>query len=180
MKAIKSKLPKIPKAIFVLREDVSNAKGESPIYITYNLDRKNAKVTTGLFIDPFHWDFKRTKVKQSHPRHIQLNSYLQLKRHELDTRILDALADTELNISLLRSILKGEDLKIDSSANKDFIDFATAIVEKEYKREKIGISVLENNKCALHIFRRFIVTELKRDILVVKDIKESIIDEYII
>lgn len=180
MKPIKSTLPKIPKAIFVLRDDVSNNQGESPIYITYNIDRKTAKTTTGLFIHPIHWDYKRTKVKQSHPRHQQLNSYLQLKRHELDTRILDVVADTELKISILRSLLKGEPIKSDIDANKDFVDFATDVVEREYKRDKIGISVLENNKCALHIFRRFIISELKKDVLLVREINETIIDDYII
>lgn len=180
MKPIKSKLPKIPKAIFVLRDDVSNNQGESPIYITYNIDRKTAKTTTGLFINPIHWDYKRTKVKQSHPRYIQLNSYLQLKRHELDTRILDAVADTELNITILRSLLKGETIKPDFDANKDFVDFATDVVEREYKRDKIGISVLENSKCALHIFRRFVISELKKEILFVGEINETIIDDYII
>lgn len=100
MKQLKSNLPKIPKAIFVFRDDICNAQGESPIYIAYNIERRTAKVTTGIFLEPKYWDFKRSKVRQSHPRHEQLNSYLQLKRHELDTRILDAITETELNITV--------------------------------------------------------------------------------
>ena len=175
-----SKIPRIPKAHFILREEIANSDGEYPIYITYSIDQKTAKASTGIFVPKTEWDFKRSKVKRSHARHMQLNSVLQLKRHEIDSRILDALSQSELSINLLRSILKGEEVNSKEEGFRDFIDFAEDVMEKEYKREKIGISVLSNAKCGLNIFRKYLELIEKRDSLLVKDINAGLIDNYII
>lgn len=176
----KSSIPRIPKAHFILRDEIVNSNGESPIYITYSLERKTAKASTGIYVKKNQWDSVKSKILRSHPRHQQLNSYLQLKRHEIDTRILDTLAKREIDINILRLLIKEENIDKSNGVSIDFVDFAINTMEKEYKREIIGISVLNNAKCSLHLFRKFLHIILHRDHLPVTEIDEDTVDEYIV
>lgn len=92
----KSSIPRIPKAHLILRDEIVNSNGESPIYITYGLNRKTARASTGIYVKKTQWDSAKSRILRFHPRHQQLNSYLQLKRHEIDTRILDTLVTREI------------------------------------------------------------------------------------
>lgn len=175
-----SRLRRIPKARFICREDITNAMGEHPVYITYSVERKTAKTDTTVWVKKEYWNQSRQCIKAGHPRHDQLNAMLQVKRHEIDDRLINLNPDTPLTIDLLRKIVKGENIDDSDECNRDFVDFATEIMESEYKREKIGIAVLDNAKCALHLFRRFIIGSQKRDFLLIRELDERIVDNYII
>ena len=175
-----SRIRRIPTARFICREDITNSMGEHPVYITYSTDRKTAKTDTTVWVKKEYWNQSRQCVKASHPRHDQLNAILQVKRHEIDDRLVELNPEITLTIDLLRKIVKGESINDAEECNRDFVDFATEIIESEYKREKIGISVLDNAKCSLHIFRRFLITSLKRDFVLIRELDERIIDNYII
>ena len=91
LKHIKTAIPRIPKANFYLRLDATNTLGEHPIILYYIVNGEVAKITTGINVKEYEWDSKRCTIKISHPRHKQLNSFLQMKRHEFDSKILDAI-----------------------------------------------------------------------------------------
>ncbi len=175
-----SRLRRIPKARFICREDITNSMGEHPVYITYSTDRKTAKTDTTVWVKHEYWNDSRQCVKASHPRCEQLNAMLQVKRHEIDDRLVELNPEVSLTIDLLRKIVKGKSIDESEECNRDFVDFASEIMESEYKREKIGISVLDNAKCGLHIFRRFLICSEKRDFLLIRELDERIIDNYII
>lgn len=181
MKGIRLSSVRLPKANFMLRKDSANTDGECPINIYYLLDRKIAKASIGVSVKESEWDSTHSMVKKSHPRHEQLNTLIQLKRHEYDALILDAISkiNGNLTIDMLRNILRGESVDDVSDLNKAFVDFANEVMEKEYKLEKIGISVLNNAKCGLNIFSRFCRVKLKRNVLV-KDLTVKLIEDYII
>lgn len=175
-----SRLRRLPKARFICREDITNSMGEHPVYISYSVERKVAKTDTTVWVKREYWNDSRQCVKASHPRHDQLNAMLQVKRHEIDDRLVELNPDIVLTIDLLRKIVKGESVEDADECNRDFVDFALEVMETEYKREKIGISVLDNAKCGLHLFRRFLISSQKRDFLLIREIDERIIDKYII
>lgn len=175
-----SRLRRIPKARYICREDITNAMDEHPVYITYTVERKTAKTDTTVWVKKEYWNQSRQCIKASHPRHDQLNAILQVKRHEIEDRLVELSPDVTLTIDLLRKIVKGECMDDLNECNRDFVDFAIEVMETEYKREKIGIAVLDNTKCALHLFRRFLIGSLKRDFLLIRELDERIIDNYII
>lgn len=177
---MKQRIRRIPTAKFILREDFNNAYGEHPVYITYSVERKTAKTDTTIWLNKCDWNEQRQCVRSTHPRHKQLNGILQIKRNEIDSHLVDLNPDIPLTIELLRKIVKGENIDDADECNRDFVDFALEVMENEYKRQKIGISVLDNAKCGLHLFRKFLISHQKRDSLLIKEINERIIDSYII
>lgn len=174
-----SRIRRIPTARFICREDITNSMGEHPVYITYSTERKTAKTDTTVWVKKEYWNQSRQCVKASHPRHDQLNALLQVKRHEIDNSLVELNPDVTLSIDLLRKIVKGESVDDSGDCNRDFVDFAIESIESEYKRDRIGISVLDNTKCSLHLFRRFLITSLKRDFLLIRELDERILDNYI-
>ncbi len=129
----------------ILRNDVINKKGEAPINFFVIKDRKLTKVSTGILIDPKHWDDKNKRIKAGQKNSARLNSFLTNKFAELQDKVYE---HETISKSLTTRQLKE---KIYGKTPADFFGFTNEVIEK-YKRE---------NKIATYDKSRSIIKKLK-------------------
>ncbi len=69
----------------VIRKDKINEAGVTPIIILYTHNHKSVKFSTGLKIDPEHWDAVKGEVRKTHGRGTQsFNDTLKVKKEEVE------------------------------------------------------------------------------------------------
>lgn len=119
----------------ILRVEKKNDKGECPIRIRITKNRKSSYASTGLRIDEKNWDFKKQKVKSSHPNSSRVNHHLNTLINRYQDEILKAeTLDTTLSTKKIKGKINGIN---ESLIN--FYDVAEKVTQKYYKANKIAI-----------------------------------------
>ena len=85
----------------VLRKDKRKADGTAPVWLRITANRKSRYVSTGITLEPKHWNETKQRVRASHPIAPALNArlqdvLLQASRQALETPSADAVK-TSLN-----------------------------------------------------------------------------------
>ncbi len=85
----------------VLRRDKRKADGTSPVWLRITANRKSRYISTGIYLEPRHWNETKRLVRASHPIAPALNARLQdvlleASRQALETPSADAVK-TSLN-----------------------------------------------------------------------------------
>jgi len=169
----------IPTGKFILRKDQStNERGEYPIYVLYIVDRKVAKVETGLFVKEKDWNPNTGRVRLNHPLASVLNKALDKKLDDYDAQIVEVSQTERITIDLLRKILQGT-LKKKEVGNVDFIKLTKEVIETRYHTDKNGIAVRDNALCSLHIFKQFLLDTRTEDTIYVSELTEQLFDDYV-
>lgn len=172
----------IPKIYFSLRKDVRNrTTNECLIYIQFCVKRRTIRFDTGLTCPLKQWNKKTKKVSRSHPNHVAINEGLRQIKSEYDARLLANPPKDEWSVDVIRQIFSSKDeIAIDARKEEvDFIYLVNMIMENEYKAGRVGISVLDNAKCNMNIFRKFLKFHLKRETISPGELTVSLIDDYI-
>lgn len=129
----------------VLRRDAINKNGEAPINFFVIKDRKLTKVSTGIMIDPKHWDEKKSRIKPSLKNSARLNSFLTNKFTELQDKVFE---HETIAKSLTARQLKD---KIYGRKPTDFFQFA----------EEVCQAYLTAGQVSTHVQRKGIIHKIK-------------------
>jgi site-specific recombinase XerD len=121
----------MPTVSTVLRTDRINKKGEAPINFFIVKDRKLTKISTGIMINPKHWDSKKSRIKGMKNSE-RLNSFLSNKFSELQDEVFE---HETISKSLSSRQLKD---KIFGKKPTDFFAFADNACELYLQADKIG------------------------------------------
>lgn len=79
----------------ILRENKKKKDGTVPIWIRITANRKSRYISTGIYIEPKHWNEKKHKIRASHPLAPTLNASLQKAMLRVTEEALDTTsADT--------------------------------------------------------------------------------------
>lgn len=168
-------------AKFLLRTDGNpNAKGEYPVYIQYSLDRKVAKGECDVMVKEEDWDAEKQVVRVSNPAFRVLNSRLDDVRRRIENEVYEfTKTGKRITINILREIVHGT-YDPDGSKKVDFVEFALQEIRRRYQLEKYGVAVRDNNRCAMHLFRQFLLETTGEDSIFIKDVTSDLIDNYIL
>ncbi len=85
----------------VLRRHKRKADGTAPVWLRITANRKSRYISTGIYLEPRHWNETKQRVRAAHPIAPALNArlqdlLLQASRQALDTPSADAVK-TSLN-----------------------------------------------------------------------------------
>lgn len=116
----------------VYRKDKLNKKGEAPIHFRIIKDRKITYISSGIMVNSDFWDYKKNKVKVSHPNSARFNSFLANKFTELQDQVFE---HETLQKSLTTRQLRD---KIYGKKPTDFFAFAKEIIQGYLKDGKVG------------------------------------------
>lgn len=162
---------------FVLRLDNTNEAGENVIMLQYTWDRKIAKRSTEVWLKASDWDGKGQKVKGTNVQHGRLNKKLQTMKTGIDAAILDfQAAKGRMSIADLRQIISGKTI----SQSVDFVSYVKEDIDIRYRTEKIGYSVFYNSNLYMDRFSDFLRNNYHKDTLLLSELTENVIDDYII
>lgn len=168
------------KGKLILRTDRKpDANGRYCVYLDYVLQSKHAKVATETWVEEKYFDKKKNEISSSHPFATKLNRQLDIQRREIDERVFDYSQKHRLTIDALRSLVQGRTVPKGVRATDDFIEFATKVINDEYKLQRIGVSVRDNALCGFNMFRRFLRQQHGEDSLYIKELSVGIIRDYI-
>ena len=79
----------------ILRENKKKKDGTVPIWIRITANRKSRYISTGIYLEPKHWNDKKHKIRASHPLAPTLNASLQKAMLRVTEEALDTTsADT--------------------------------------------------------------------------------------
>lgn len=172
----------IPKSYFSLRKDLRHRKtDECMIYIQYCVRRRTIRFDTGLTCPVRYWS-RSKNVCRSHPNHKEINARLRLIKAEYDAKLLANPPKEEWSIDVIRRIINPKSDKVVDARREDtdFSYMVLRIMENQYKTGRVGISVLENAKCNMNVFRKFLKHHLKRETIAPGEVTAELIDEYIV
>lgn len=62
---------------FYLRKDKARDNGEAPIYLRITESRKSKYISTGVYVNPKHWNAGKEKIRRNHRNYKSLNEILQ-------------------------------------------------------------------------------------------------------
>ncbi|MDR0331854.1 MAG: tyrosine-type recombinase/integrase [Dysgonamonadaceae bacterium] len=168
-----------PTANFVLRTDrKADNNNKYHVNIQYYHNRLPAKGQTDVWVNEKDWDADNQRVKKSEPQYIRYNLMLDKKKNEVDALILDFKG--KLTIEILRSMTQGtynSEPKIDEV---DFIQYTFNYLQTQYKLENISYSTFANQTHSMEMFKGFVKKTLSSDILLMKELNEGVMDNYII
>jgi site-specific recombinase XerD len=69
---------------FYQRKDKKRANGEAPIYLRITENRKSKYKSTGIYVEPKHWNSKQEKIRRNHPNYKSLNDILQSEKENAE------------------------------------------------------------------------------------------------
>lgn len=75
------------------RKNQLNTKGEALVQVRMYYENTNKYLSTGIYLEPKHWDDKRLRVKPSHKKCIDLNITIHRKVEEIETWFIERRAD---------------------------------------------------------------------------------------
>ncbi len=74
----------------ILRTSKKRDDGRAPIWIRITANRKSRYISTGIYIDPDHWNDRKRKVRKSHELASAYNDKIRSLRLECEEAALDA------------------------------------------------------------------------------------------
>lgn len=74
----------------VLRESKKREDGKAPVWLRITANRKSRYVSSGIYVEPRHWNDNKRRVRKSHPISNALNARLRKLRLDAEEAALDA------------------------------------------------------------------------------------------
>ncbi len=141
--------PNMASTKLILRTSKILKNGEHPIVLRVIKDRKTKMIFTGFSCSKSHWDFKENKPKKSHPNSTKLELYINKKKTEAQSIILNLENDNkEYSTESFKQLYKVSSKKI------TVFKYYDLIIENLIKTNKIGNSnAYKQSKGALYNFR---------------------------
>lgn len=175
----------IPKGRFFLRT-ISKQSEVKSIYIRYVFNRTSiVRPMANYQCRESDWNqngnMGRGEVKASYGMDFKrVNSILGKKVADIDNAILEYnnIHPNKLTVQIVRDILDGKPLTRQDEG-KSLIEFADEITEARYQEKRISHSTYKNRLCCMRKFKKFLKSELKKDILFVGDMSKEIVSKYI-
>lgn len=177
-----------PKGRLKLRTPKSVQPGKAyPLYIEYNWHADSIRKTTGLSIQPKEWNEKGYglvgEIRATKSLDYKYyNNYLHKHIEEIDRKIHEYYEKHHyVTTDVIRSFLEDNDEVLRPDGGKDFITFATEMIEKRYNARKIGVSTWKNAVSYLNKFQEYILLQHKgthgkdKELIYVSDITEDFI-----
>lgn len=125
----------------VLRDQLKNQKGDSPIHFRF-YNRRNYFITSGKFIKEEFWDAKNGLVTSKHPLSNNINRYIETKLLEVNRYIIDSDTIGQLpSIDRVKLILSGRNAHSwftfadKHIATSKQINYATGIKEESIRNK---------------------------------------------
>lgn len=121
----------MPSANLILQQHKLNRKGEAPISVRVIVDRKPSYKSTGIRLNPDHWDEKKERVKSSFKNSVQLNTVLQEK-----------LSDAQKSLNTLT--LNGRPFRVNEvfteteGKQKGLLEYSNIVLSRNRNRYAIG------------------------------------------
>lgn len=175
----------IPKGRFFLRT-ISKQSEVKSIYIRYVFNRTSiVRPMANYQCRESDWNqngnMGRGEVKASYGMDFKrVNSILGKKVADIDNALIEYnnIHPNKLTVQIVRDILDGKPLTRQDEG-KSFIEFADEITEARYQEKRISHSTYKNRLCCMRKFKKFLKSELKKDILFVGDMSKEIVSKYI-
>lgn len=96
---------------FILRRDRPNALGECPVLCRITSNRKHRYQSTGIRIDPKHWNEEKKTIRKSHELYAVFNSQLENIQNRIKENIIKASQGKSINHSTIEyAISKGSEM----------------------------------------------------------------------
>lgn len=109
------------KILFYIRKNKINSKNECPLTCRITMDYSRKEFSTGLFINPDHWNAKKQKAIPSTRDNSQINTQLSLIKQEINQAFLVLqVQGREFNAEDIYMHYKGENIKDDKSIMEIF------------------------------------------------------------
>lgn len=102
--------------LFLLRRNRTNNNGLSPIECRITLDKKRKPFSTGMFINPDHWNASKQKAFPPNTENNQLNTQLSLIKQKINQAFLLLQVQQEIfDVDDIYLKYKGEDIKAEKT-----------------------------------------------------------------
>lgn len=159
-----------------------------PIYIQYTWNRKVITKQTGLSCRLSDWNpngnNNKGQLKSSYGAdYNRANNQLQSLLSKYDGLFFQYVQNNpnRLNSNVVRSILRDEPVTRKDKGT-DFLEYGKRVLESEYSRNIIGISVYQNGLSSLKTFSEFLVVKNLNTVgnsIYIGDVTTHVIDELI-
>jgi site-specific recombinase XerD len=126
------------------RKDKARENGEAPIYLRITENRKSRFLTTGVYLNPTHWNEDKEVVRRSHRTYKSLNSILDSK--------LDKAKEIQADLSSHgKDSAKAIQHRLKKQQSGDFFDLADVYLKEvkqnqsyyTHKNSKVAIGKVE-------------------------------------
>jgi integrase len=123
----------------VLRKDKARASdGTAPVWMRVTANRKSRYRSTGVRVEPKHWNEKRAEVRRSHPLCTALNARLEAALAEAAS----TLADAKTSAEALRAV-RPESMTLSAYARRHLDELEASGAFWERKKYATTLSKLE-------------------------------------
>ena len=165
------------KILFYIRKNKINLKNECPLTCRITIDYSRKEFSTGLFINPDHWNPKKQKVIPSTTDNIQINTQLSLIKQEINQAfLLLQVQDKEFDVDDIYRHYKGENIKQD----KTIIEMFNLHISKQERLIGISttaVSVAKFHQTKNHV-KSFIKQHFNKTDYHLKDLTMAFINEF--
>lgn len=167
----------------------NKSSGKKIVMLEYTSGCTACRLSMNLQVDENDWSAKgnngRGELKSTYGiSYKKINQSLAKKVAVIDDKLRRYVDEHPrcMNAKVINSILHDEPINRPDQG-KDFVEYVIDRLDNEYKRNKIGISVLENGKCNMKNFTKFLEETgrgtYKPNAIYLGEISEDIVNEYI-
>jgi integrase len=132
----------------ILREDKTNEKGESPLYLRITHNRKSSFVSLKIYVLPNQWNKAESKVRKNYPNSVRMNAHLAnelAKAHESNLQLQSTRAISYTAHGIVE--------KMKGPVNCDFFQYAENHLAMLLAQKRIGS--YKRTKSVLAKFKQF-------------------------
>ncbi|WP_332032769.1 site-specific integrase [Kaistella sp.] len=163
--------------LFLLRRNKINARNECPIECRITLDRERKPFSTGLFINPKHWDSKRQLAKPPNDENNLINTKLSLIKNKINQAFLCLEVKQEpFGVIDIYREYKGETI----AKEYGLVEFYTLYLEKQKKL--VGIELKQSTYDKFYYIKKdvesFIKFQFKKSDVQLKELDFGFIQEF--
>lgn len=163
--------------LFLLRRNKINVKGLCPIECRITLDKQRKPFSTGLFINPKHWDSKKQLAKPPNEENTFINNELSLIKNKINQAfLLLQIKDETFDVSDIYTQYKGETI----AKEYGLLEYYAVYLEK--LKKLVGISIKQSTfnkfKYIKDDTKEFIKSFYKKPDVKLKDLDFNFIVEF--
>jgi len=182
----------------ILRGEMINKKGESPIVIRYTYDRKSTFFSLGITIKPENWDEKESfPIQQKVSNFRELSRIINQKEDEIDTILNDYFKKNKFypSIDVLKRLYNNEEvLETKNQGELLILDYLKEYISALKNEEKMSLNTIKIfNSCRVHFEKfekthnsKFLIDDIDKELLIQyqtylrkKNLQNSSINKYV-
>lgn len=115
---------------FYLRKDKQRANNECPVYLRITQNRKSRYVSTGVYVQPKHWNSNKELIRKNHRNYKSLNSILKREKDKAE-QVQDDLGKHG------KDSAKAIQKRLKKQQTGDFFELADAYEKELEERKKL-------------------------------------------